>query len=157
MDQLHKIASLYNIDFKDGYPIERTLAIIKPDGMPNREKIVHRIETAGFKILQTRIVKLTAEQASEFYKSKYGLPEYPLIVIALTLGPIQAMCIAKQDAVNSWNVLMGPDNYSEAKRNSPWSIRAEFSDPNEKLNNAVHGSENLELAKYEIYFFFPNS
>lgn len=48
-------------------------------------------------------------------------------------------------------------SYLEAKNTSPWSLRAQFSDPNEMLNNAVHGSENLNLARFEIYFFFPNS
>lgn len=137
--------------------VERTLVLIKPDGMQCRDTIVRRIKTAGFVVLQSRTIKLTPEQASEFYKSKTDDPTYSLWVMSLTEGPIQAMCVAKTNAVEDMKVMVGPERYEDAKVISPNSLRAVFADNIDELKNVIHVSENLSDARYEIHFFFPNS
>ncbi|XP_058811488.1 nucleoside diphosphate kinase homolog 5-like [Topomyia yanbarensis] len=134
---------------------ERTLALIKPDGMKHRDTITRRIRDAGFVIVQSRIVRLTPEQASELYRSKIGHPNYHAMIVALTVGPIQAMCVSKVCAVAELNWLIGPERYQDAVRNAPGSIRAIFGDSRDELKNAIHGSEDAESARFEVRFFFP--
>ena len=81
---------------------ERTLAIIKPDGMKNRDHIIRRIKNSGFAILQSKIIKISPEQASEFFQTKMTPPSVNLQVIALSDGPINVMCISKVNAINDW-------------------------------------------------------
>lgn len=137
--------------------VERTLVLIKPDGMQFRDAIIRRIKNAGFVVLQTRTIKLTAEQASEFYRNRSDEPNFSLLVMSLTEGPVQALCVAKTNAIEYMKIMVGPENYDDAKILSPNSLRAIFADNIDELKNAVHVSDNTEDARYEIHYFFPNS
>jgi nucleoside diphosphate kinase homolog 5 len=136
--------------------IERTLALIKPDGMQHIEVIVKRIRDAGFVVLQQRTVHLSPEQASEFYRNEKHSPDYTRLVMALAAGPVEAMCLAKVHAIAAWKVLMGPERYGEAKL-CPGTLRYTFANPDDDFENAVHGSANAEAATHEIHYFFPRS
>lgn len=135
---------------------ERTLVVIKPDAMKHKSDIVRRITDAGFTILQSRIVRLTPEQASEFYRSKKNHPCYHAWIVALTEGPIQAMCVSKTSAVSELLWLIGPERYQDAIEKAPGSLRAMFADSRDELRNAIHGSEDAHSASFEINFFFPS-
>ncbi|XP_055525190.1 nucleoside diphosphate kinase homolog 5 [Wyeomyia smithii] len=135
---------------------ERTLALIKPDGMKHRDAITRRIVDAGFFIVQSRVLKLTPEQASEFYLTKNNDPNYRAMVVALSEGPVQAMCLFKQHAVRDLLWLIGPERYQDAVQNAPGSLRALFADSCDDLRNVVHGSEDAASAQFEIRFFFPS-
>ncbi|XP_055586830.1 nucleoside diphosphate kinase homolog 5 [Uranotaenia lowii] len=134
---------------------ERTLLIIKPDGMKHRDTIVRRVRDAEFTVLQTRFVRLSPEQASEFYKTRQCDPCYHAMIVALTRGPIQVMCLSKVRAVEELLWLVGPESYRDAVKNAPGSLRAIFGDSRDDLRNAVHASENGEAAHFEVRFFFP--
>ncbi|XP_065091504.1 nucleoside diphosphate kinase homolog 5 [Ochlerotatus camptorhynchus] len=135
---------------------ERTLVVIKPDAMKHKNVIVRRIIDAGFTILQSRIVRLTPEQASEFYRAKKIHSCYHAWIAALTEGPIQAMCVSKINAVSDLLWLIGPERYQDAIKKAPGSLRAMFADSRNELQNAVHGSEDTSSAHFEINFFFPS-
>lgn len=102
-------------------------------------------------------MKLTTEQASEFYKDQYGQPNYPLMVMYLTEGPIQVLCLGKYNAIQNWKILMGPENYHDAKIKWPGCLRSLYASSKDKFQNAVHGSANMEAARHEIHMFFPKS
>ncbi|XP_053699212.1 nucleoside diphosphate kinase homolog 5 [Sabethes cyaneus] len=135
---------------------ERTLALITPDGMQHRDTITQRIREAGFFILQSRVLRLTPEQASEFYRSRSSNPDYRAMIIALTKGPVQAMCLSKRNAVQDLLWLIGPERYPEAVTNAPGSLRALFADCCDDLQSAVLGSRDAASAEFEVKFFFPS-
>lgn len=135
---------------------ERTLAVIKPDAMKHKDTIIRHIKDAGFVIVQSRIVRLSAEQASEFYRSKQTHPNYHGMIVALSDGPILAMCISKERAIADLLWLIGPERYQDAVKSAPRSLRAMFADSHDELRNAIHGSEDSTSARFEIHFFFPN-
>ncbi|XP_058443079.1 nucleoside diphosphate kinase homolog 5 [Malaya genurostris] len=134
---------------------ERTLALIKPDGMRYRDTIIRRIRDAGFVIVQSRTVRLTPEQASEFYRSKVAHQNYHAMIVALAEGPIQAMCVSKVHAVDDLKWLIGPERYQDAVRDAPGSIRAILPDSSDEVRNAIHASDDAASARFEIRFFFP--
>jgi nucleoside diphosphate kinase homolog 5 len=105
---------------------------------------------------QQRTLHLTPEQASEFYKEQCNSSNYSQLIMALTAGPIHAMCIAKENAIAAWQLLMGPEPHGKENR-WPGCLRGQYEHPNGDVKNALHGSENYAASQYEIHFFFPNS
>lgn len=71
--------------------MERTLLLIKPDGMKYLAQILQRVQDAGFVVLQTRTIRLTPEQSSEFYKSRSSNPCFGLMVrkVAVMSGKVK--------------------------------------------------------------------
>ncbi|CAF1129632.1 unnamed protein product [Rotaria sp. Silwood1] len=139
---------------KHGIFVERTLALIKPDAVNRADEIETILLNHGFAILQKRRVTLTAEQCSDFYSEHYGKKFFPSLVAFMTSGPIVAMVLAKENAIQQWRELIGPTNSIVAKETYPDSIRALFGTNEQK--NAVHGSDSAVSAEREIRFFFPN-
>ncbi|XP_062540408.1 nucleoside diphosphate kinase homolog 5-like [Armigeres subalbatus] len=135
--------------------LEFSLAVIKPDGMQHKDEIIRRITDAGFVIVQSRSVRLSAEQASEFYRSKESQPNYHAWIVALSNGPVHAMCVSKSNAVTDLLILIGPEKYQDAIKIAPLSLRAMFANSQYEMHNAIHGSENRSSAHTEIKFFFP--
>ncbi|XP_075215691.1 nucleoside diphosphate kinase homolog 5-like [Lycorma delicatula] len=134
--------------------LELTLAIIKPEAVKSALIVEKIIRKEGFKIIKKRMVHLTPEQASEFYLDDYGKTTYPKMVLALSAGPIIALCLAKKNAVEDWKTLLGPSSVLEAKRLYPNCLRAHFGCLNNDLNG-LHGSDTNFKAEIEIHFFFP--
>merc|ERR1712147_139423 len=134
-------------------PLERTLALIKPDSINDTDEIVRIIKSSGFAILAQRRVKLSPEQVSDFYAEHYGKMFFTNLVSFMSAGAVVALVLAKKDAIQEWRKLMGPTNPAEAKETFPDSIRALFGKDNTR--NAVHGSDSVLSSQREISFFFP--
>jgi len=125
--------------------------MVKPDGVQKGlcGKIITRFEERGFKICAMKFLRITPELASEHYKEHRGKPFYQSLVSFITSGPVLAMVVEGEDAVNQVRVMMGKTNPLEA---APGTIRGDFG-----LNvqrNVVHGSDSLKSAEREISLFF---
>lgn len=132
--------------------IERTLSMIKPDAVAKNVigEIYSRFEKGGLKIVASRMLHLTKEQAGEFYAVHKERPFYNDLVDFMTSGPIMAQVLEGEDAIAKNRELMGATNPAEA---APGTIRADFAETVDE--NAVHGSDAAETAAVEIAFFFP--
>jgi nucleoside-diphosphate kinase len=130
---------------------ERTLSIIKPDGVSRHliGRIVERIEKSGLNILAMKMIRLTKEQARGFYKVHEGKPFYDSLTAFMSSGPCLAMVLEADDVIRRYRQLMGATNYKEAEEGT---IRREFATDIEK--NVVHGSDSTETAQFEIGYFF---
>ena len=133
--------------------IEQTLSIIKPDAIErNLEgKIKSFFEKNNLKILKSKKVKISKEEASEFYKVHQSKPFYDDLCSYLSSGPIIVMVLEGENAVKKNREIMGATNPKEAKPNT---IRKLYGVSIDK--NSVHGSDSLENAKQEISFFFKD-
>lgn len=130
---------------------QRTLAIIKPDAVAKNAtgQIMARIEAAGFKILAAKMIKLSPEQARQFYAVHKARPFYDSLCAFMTQGPSVAMVLEADNAIQRWRDLMGATDFAKA---APGTIRKDFASSIEA--NAVHGSDSPETAATEIPFFF---
>ena len=88
--------------------LECTLAIIKPEAMIFRKEIEREILDEGFSICQTRWLRLTPEQVSDFYLDQYERENFARLVTYMSSGPILVFVLSRIDAVNQWLVIMGP-------------------------------------------------
>ncbi|RCH88537.1 hypothetical protein CU097_000255, partial [Rhizopus azygosporus] len=134
---------------------QKTLAIIKPDAYHAKDKIIERIRQEGFTIVQEREITLTEETARLFYKEHEAKPFYEDVVKWISSSPIYAMVLEKEDAVQSWRLLIGPTDSNKAKATEQNSIRALFG--TDALHNAVHGSDCHTNAEREIDLLFGQS
>ncbi len=131
--------------------MSRTLIMIKPDAFRNKHvgEIITRIEKEGFKILGLKYLKLTVEDAKQFYKVHAGRPFYEELCKDMSQGPIIAAVLERENAVAHWREVIGATDPKEAK---PGTIRAMYAES--KGANSVHGSDSDENAAQEIAFFF---
>ncbi|MCU7906697.1 MAG: nucleoside-diphosphate kinase [Candidatus Thiodiazotropha sp. (ex Epidulcina cf. delphinae)] len=132
--------------------IERTFSIIKPDAVAKNliGKIYGRFEDAGLKIVASRMLHLTREQACEFYAVHKERPFYNDLVDFMTSGSVMVQVLEGEDAIARNREIMGATNPQEA---APGTIRADFAETVDE--NAVHGSDGPDTATVEIGFFFP--
>ncbi len=131
--------------------MEKTLSIIKPDGVERKlvGEVVKRFEGAGIRVAAMKMVHLTSEQAKLFYAVHRERPFYESLTDFMSSGPIVAMVLEGDDVIQKNRDIMGATNYKEA---APGTIRHDFATDIEK--NVVHGSDAPETAKMEIAFFF---
>ena len=131
--------------------IEQTLSIIKPDAVErNLEgKIKSFFEEKNLKILKNKKVKITKEEASEFYKIHQTKPFYTDLCNYLSSGPILVMILEGEEAISKNRQLMGATDPLKAEKGT---LRKMYGISIDK--NSVHGSDNLDNAKTEIEFFF---
>ena len=131
--------------------IEKTLSIIKPDAV--ERNLVDEIKNIFFKnnlkILESKKIHITKDEASEFYKVHQSKPFYNDLCAYLSSGPIVVMILEGENAVSANRKLMGATNPKEADVNT---IRKLYGISIDK--NSVHGSDSLDNAKKEIEFFF---
>lgn len=132
--------------------IERTLSIIKPDGVQKNliGACLARFEKAGLKILGLRMLKLTRGQAESFYSIHRGRPFFDPLVSYMTSGPVVVSVLEGKDAIQKNREIMGATDPQKA---AAGTIRRDFAASIEA--NVVHGSDGPETAKVEIQFFFP--
>ena len=132
---------------------QRTLSIIKPDGVSRRliGEIIQRLEKADLKILAMKMVKMTKAEAKGFYKVHEGKPFYGSLTNFMSSGPCVVMVLEGADAIARYRELMGATHYEEAEEGT---IRREFATDIEK--NVVHGSDSEETANFEIKYFFSS-
>lgn len=135
---------------------EQTLSIIKPDAVAknNIGEIITAFEKAGLKIIASKMMHLSKQQAQDFYAVHKGRPFYDALVQFMTTGPVMIMVLEGNNAIIENRRIMGETNPAIAKEKSPQSIRARFASTIDE--NAVHGSDSPETAKTEIAFFFKN-
>ena len=132
---------------------EKTLSIIKPDAVERdlTEEIKQIFLSNGFKIIEEKKIKITKNEAEQFYQVHQTKPFFNDLCNYLSSGPIVVMVLEKQNAVLDNRNIMGATNPKEAKNGT---IRKKFGLSIDK--NSVHGSDSIENAKIEIYFFFKN-
>ncbi len=132
--------------------IERTFSIVKPDAVAKNiiGKIYTRFEEAGLKIVASKMLQLTREQAGEFYAVHKERPFYNDLIDFMTSGPVMVQVLEGENAIAKNREVMGATNPQEA---APGTIRADFAETVDE--NAVHGSDAPETAAAEIAFFFP--
>ena len=131
--------------------LEQTLSIIKPDAVERNleSKIKNFFEKNNLKILKAKKVKITKEEASEFYKIHQTKPFYTDLCNYLSSGPIIVMILEGEGAISKNRQLMGATDPSKAKEGTLRKIYGVSID-----KNSVHGSDSSENAKIEIDFFF---
>ena len=131
--------------------LEQTLSIIKPDAVErNLEgEIKVFFEKNDLKIKKSKKVKISKEEAGEFYKVHQTKPFYNDLCNYLSSGTIVVMILEGKEAIKKNRELMGATNPSEAKEGT---LRKMYGVSIDK--NSVHGSDSIENAKKEINFFF---
>ncbi len=134
--------------------IERTFSIVKPDAVASNQigKIYQRFEDAGLKIVASRMLHMTRQQAEEFYRVHKERPFYGELVEFMTSGPVMVQVLEGEDAISRNRQVMGATNPADA---APGTVRADFA--TDVQENAVHGSDSPETAQQEIAFFFDTS
>ena len=131
--------------------IEQTLSIIKPDAVERNleNKIKSFFQKNNIKILKSKKIKISKEEASEFYKIHQAKPFYDKLCNYLSSGPIVAMILEGEDVVSKNRKLMGatdPITAAEGTLRKMYGISID--------KNSVHGSDSAENGKIEIDFFF---
>ncbi|XP_006029805.1 thioredoxin domain-containing protein 3 isoform X2 [Alligator sinensis] len=135
------------------FPMEHTLAVIKPSALKeHKDDIIREVTNAGFIVSKMKETCFTHEMAEQFYKNHEGKPFFDQLVNCMSEGPSMVMILSKENAVEEWRQLMGPADPEAAKMCSPNSIRAQFAQ--DILRNAVHGSSNKEHALKSIEYVF---
>jgi nucleoside-diphosphate kinase len=130
---------------------EKTLSIIKPDAVERNleEKIKEFFNENKLKIINSKKVKISKEEASEFYKVHQTKPFYNELCNYLSSGPIVVMILEGENAVLKNRELMGA---TDPKKAEEGTLRKKYGISIDK--NSVHGSDSIENAKIEITFFF---
>lgn len=131
--------------------MERTLVLIKPDGVRRRlmGQIIDRIERKGFRITEMKMMALPIEVAETHYGEHKGKPFFENLVLFMTSDPLVAMIVEGPQAICGMRNLMGVTNPIEAL---PGTIRGDFGVVTSE--NLVHGSDSPESAEREIKLFF---
>ena len=131
--------------------MKHTFSIIKPDATKRNitGSINKIIEDSGLRIVAQKRIKLTINQAKEFYKVHEERPFFNDLIEYMTSEPVIIQVLENDDAINKYRKIMGATNPEEAEENTIRRIHA--------LNiqeNSVHGSDSEVNAKIEIGFFF---
>lgn len=133
--------------------VERTLSIIKPDAVAKNVvgQIYSRFEQAGLRIVAARMMRLSQQQAEEFYAVHRERPFFKDLVSFMVSGPVMVQVLEGDDAIAKNRSLMGA---TDPKKADPGTIRADFADSIDA--NAVHGSDGADTAAAEIHYFFSD-
>ena len=134
--------------------IERTLSIIKPDGVEKNliGEIYRRFEEAGLTVMAAKMLHLRKDQAEGFYAVHKERPFFPDLVSYMISGPIMVQVLEGPEAIAKNREIMGATNPADA---APGTIRADFANSIEE--NVVHGSDAPETAAEEVAFFFGSA
>jgi nucleoside-diphosphate kinase len=131
--------------------LERTFAIIKPDavGRGLQGEILSRIHKAGFRIVATRSMRLTKDEAGGFYAVHRERPFFGELTDFMSSGKIIAMVLEAENAIAKWRDAMGA---TDPKKAAPGTIRHDLG--TSIGNNVTHGSDAPDTAAFEISYFF---
>ena len=131
--------------------MERTLAIIKPDGVKRGliGEVISRMEREGLIIVALKMIWMTKEEAKGFYKVHAGKPFYESVTDFMSSGPCVVMVLEAKRAINTYRKLMGATDYKEAAEGT---LRRDYATDIEK--NVVHGSDSPQSAAFEVAYFF---
>jgi nucleoside-diphosphate kinase len=134
--------------------IERTLSIIKPDGVEKNVvgNILNRFESAGLRIVVLKMVYLSKKEAEGFYAVHKDRPFFEELTTFMSRGPVVISVLEGDDAINKNRTIMGATNPAEADEGT---IRKDFA--KDVSENSVHGSDGPDTAKVEIAYFFAET
>ena len=135
-------------------PLERTLSIVKPDGVARNliGEVNRRFEAAGLAIIAARMTQLAEREARAFYAVHKERPFYADLVRYMTSGPVVVQVLSGEGAIGKNRDIMGA---TDPKKAAKGTIRADLAESIER--NVVHGSDSAETAAAEIAFFFRST
>ena len=130
---------------------EKTLVLLKPDCIRRglAGEVISRIEKKNYRIADAKMMHLDEDILKEHYAHIASKPFFPEVVKYMTSGPVLAMIIEGENAVEGVRLLMGATKFKEAL---PGTIRGDFACCTDE--NIIHGSDSLENAAIEIKRFF---
>jgi len=133
--------------------IERTLVLVKPDGVRRRliGEVIRRLEAKGLDIVGMRMLTMDKEMASKHYEEHISKPFFGDLVTFITGGPLLAMAVEGDEAVSVVRTLMGA---TDPKKADLGTIRGDLAI--EMTENIVHGSDSPASAARELALFFPD-
>ena len=131
--------------------MERTLSIIKPDAVERNltKEIISFLENKNLKVITSKKIQITKEEAEDFYKVHQSKPFYERLCNYLSSGPIVVIILEGDKAFENYRKIMGSTDPKQAEKNTLRNLYGLSID-----KNSVHGSDSLENAKKEINFFF---
>jgi nucleoside-diphosphate kinase len=131
--------------------MERTLSIIKPDGVRKNVigEVIRRFESAGIRIAAMKMIHMSKREAEGFYAVHRERPFFDSLTDFMSSGPCVVMVLEGEDVIRRNRELMGATNPADAAEGT---IRKDFADNVER--NTVHGSDAPETAAFEISYFF---
>jgi nucleoside-diphosphate kinase len=134
--------------------VERTLSIVKPDGVRKNVigEVLRRFEATGLRIVAARMQRLSLSEAEGFYAVHRERPFFRDLVTYMTSGPVLVQVLEGEAAVTRNRDIMGA---TDPKKAAPGTIRADLAESIEQ--NVVHGSDSLENAAREVSFFFAET
>src|SRR5262245_30573649 len=134
--------------------LERTLSIVKPDGVSRNliGEVYRRFEKAGLAIVAARMCHLSTREAEAFYAVHRERPFYRDLVRYMTSGPVIVQVLEGESAILKNRDIMGA---TDPKKAAAGTIRADLAESIER--NVVHGSDAPETAAREIAFFFSGT
>lgn len=132
----------------------RTLTIIKPDAFNSGKSglIIALLEKSGFKIVASRVMRLTDKEAAAFYAVHKDRPFFAPLTRFMTSGKCMPMVLERSDAVATLRRVIGATDPAEAE---PGTVRKLYAESKER--NAIHASDSDENAQREALFFFPEA
>ncbi|MCP9222693.1 nucleoside-diphosphate kinase [Erythrobacter sp. LQ02-29] len=132
----------------------RTFSIIKPDATRRNltGAVTKMLEDAGLRVVASKRIQMTEDQAKGFYEVHKDRPFYGELVDFMTSGPVVVQVLEGEDAVKRNRDIMGATNPADAEEGT---IRKTFAESIEA--NTVHGSDSDENAEKEIAFFFDDN
>jgi nucleoside-diphosphate kinase len=132
-------------------PIERTLSIVKPDGVGRNliGDVYRRFEQAGLRVVAARMTHLSQAEAEGFYAEHRERPFFKDLVRFMTSGPVIVQVLEGESAIARNREVMGA---TDPKKAAKGTIRADFATSIDE--NIVHGSDAAETAAREISYFF---
>ncbi len=131
----------------------RTYTMVKPTAMRKgyMAAIMNKITEGGFKIVAAKMTRLSKEEAEAFYAIHSERPFFGELTTFMSSGPIMAIVVEKENAVEAYRNFIGATNPEEAEEGT---IRKLYG--TNIGENAVHGSDSDENAANEIKFFFSD-
>ena len=134
--------------------VQRTLSIIKPDGVARNlvGKIIARFESEGLQVAAARMARLSKAEAEGFYAVHKERPFFGELVESMCSGPVMLMVLKGENAILKNREIMGATNPADAAENTLRKLYAKSIG-----ENTVHGSDAPETAAFEISWFFAQS
>lgn len=131
---------------------ERTFSIVKPDAVKAGKtgQVLARLEGAGFKLVAARMRHMTKAEAEGFYHVHKERPFFGSLCAFMSSGPCLTMVLERENAIAQLREVMGATDPAKA---AAGTIRKDFASSIEQ--NAIHGSDAPETARFEIGYFFP--
>jgi nucleoside-diphosphate kinase len=132
-------------------PIERTLSIVKPDGVGRNlvGEIINRFEKVGLRVVAARMMQLSQREAEGFYAVHRERPFFKDLVKFMTSGPVMVQVLEGEGAIAKNREVMGA---TDPKKAAPGTIRADLAHSIDE--NVVHGSDAPDTAAREVAYFF---